>query len=271
MSQARKLKTAQPERWTEAKVFDQLRHIFPSPAHVCLPSVRNGVGYTVRERVRTADAIVFSTWPSRGLWMAGVEIKVSKSDWKKELSQPDKSDEIQQYCNYWYVAVPAGLVNVNEVPETWGLVEVKSNTACISKPAPRLDAKPIDLPLCCSIFRAMEGKVVPAALVNERIAEAEKLAREDAMKRHASDYSRLLEVVREFQAASGIKLDRYTWRAGNIGKAVKLVMDRNVGDVMKEFRKDAENAKRQIDDILKSIDAPPETEEADDFDDEDAK
>lgn len=42
MSQARKLKACD---WTESKVFDALRHVFPSPAHTRIPSVRNGTGY----------------------------------------------------------------------------------------------------------------------------------------------------------------------------------------------------------------------------------
>lgn len=32
---------------------------------------------------RYADAVMMSLWPSRGLELHGVEIKVSKSDWKR--------------------------------------------------------------------------------------------------------------------------------------------------------------------------------------------
>lgn len=257
MSTARNRRAANTDTWTEAKVFDALRHVFPSPAHVRIPSVRNGTGYS-RKRTRTADGLVFSTWPSRGLWMAGVEIKVSRSDWKRELADASKADEIQQYCNHWYVAAPAGVVPVNEVPQTWGLIEVKGASAEIVKAAPALTAKAPDLLLLCAIFRAMEGKVVCAGVVADRIREATDAAIE--AKREADDYEfkRLKEVVAEFSAASGVTLNAGTWQSGSIGKAVKFVKEHGADNILNRMRRDAEHVRNMADELLAKLNGTDE-------------
>ena len=85
------------ERWTEGRVFGLLKGPFPDGAFLRLPQVRNGTGF--QRSTRTADALIVSCWPSRGLWFAGVEIKVSLSDWKRELCKPEKSASIQKWCN----------------------------------------------------------------------------------------------------------------------------------------------------------------------------
>ena len=58
-------------------------------------------------------------WPSRGLYIAGVEIKVSRADWLKERKDPGKSVSIQRFCKYWYVAAPAGIVPVADDEDDW--------------------------------------------------------------------------------------------------------------------------------------------------------
>ena len=47
-----------------------------------------------RRQVRTADMMAISTWPSRGLYAVGIEIKVNSSDLAKELASPSKADDI---------------------------------------------------------------------------------------------------------------------------------------------------------------------------------
>ena len=100
-----------------------------------------------------ADALVISLWPSRGIWFAGVEVKVSRQDWLRELDQPTKAAEIQRYCNYWWVAAPEGIVDAGEVPETWGLYCVSGKRAKIVKPAPPLSPEPLSIAFVASVMR----------------------------------------------------------------------------------------------------------------------
>lgn len=236
--------------WDEGAVYSKLRHVFPSPAHVVLSSVRNGTGFS-RKQDRTADAIAMSVFPSRGLWMAGVEIKVSVSDWKKELANADKSVEIQRFCHHWYVAAPKGLIPANEVPETWGLIECESTTAKIAIKAPKLEALPLDMLMLCSMLRRFAESHVAASVVQEKIQEAidSHIKREaDSDSRRGRAINNHIEAVKEFQEASGIQIDSYN--AGKIGGAVKsLLAAKTLADAVERIRTDARVAKRLAENV----------------------
>jgi len=244
----------QPRYWSETAVYERLRHVFPSPAYVTLPQVRNGTGYA-RAQTRTADAVIASVWPSRGLWLAGVEIKVSRSDWKKELAHAEKSVGIQKYCKYWYVAAPSGVVPVNELPETWGLIDVKDSTAAIVKSAPELKAEPPDLLLLCSILRAVAECTVPADAVKEQISERIESARKTWEAQAGIERDHLKKAVEEFEAASGIKIsDR--WYNREIGAAVEFV--RNTGiinavNIADDLRKRAEVVAKKLEEAIAEL------------------
>jgi hypothetical protein len=210
-----------PKYWTEAAVYERLRHVFPGPAYVRLPQVRNGTGCG-RSQTRTADAVIASVWPSRGLWLAGVEIKVSRADWKKELAHAEKSVGIQKYCKHWYVAAPAGVVPVAEVPDAWGLIEVKANTASIEKASPQLEAVPVDLLLVCSILRTVSECTVSTDSVKEQVSERVESARKTWEAQAGHEMEHLQKAVREFEAASGIEISS-RWYNREIGEAVAFV------------------------------------------------
>lgn len=157
---------------TAATIRAALRVHYPSGAFAVLEEVRNGTGYARVQRY--ADAIVCSCWPSRGLWIAGVEIKVSRSDWLSELRQPGKSAEIQQWCDYWWIVAPAGLVRDGELPVAWGLLEYDPARRCKDKiavrtAAPKLGAQPISVAFIASVMRscAAEQQGLVARAVHE--------------------------------------------------------------------------------------------------------
>jgi hypothetical protein len=153
----RKKVTDRRHDWSEPQVFDKLEAIFPGPAHVRLPGVRNDTGKTAGSR--SIDALVASVYPSRGLWLAGIEIKITRSDWRKELREPEKAEAILKYVDYFYMACPTGVINVGEIPQNWGLIEVRRDGAAVTKPATKLTPKGYDLPFILSIMR----KVVNAS------------------------------------------------------------------------------------------------------------
>ncbi len=214
------MKSQTTERWTEPKVFEAIRKVFPPPAFVLLPQVRNGTGY--ERSPRTADAVAISTWPSRGLYLAGIEIKVTLSDWRRELANAQKAHDIAKYCRYWYVAAPAGVIPVGEVPETWGLVECNGKSVKIVKPAVKVEPQPIDILLLASILRAAAADSVPRHHVAAQIS-AEVKARVEAVQKTADyDLERMRNKIAQFEEASGVKLGN--WQEKQIGEAVKMVM-----------------------------------------------
>jgi hypothetical protein len=209
------------ERWSENKVFNMLSKVFPDGAFALLAQVRNGTGYT-RGTTRTADAIAVSCWPSRGLHLSGIEIKVSLSDWRHELANAAKANDIAQYCRYWYVAAPKGVVPIGEVPEKWGLIECDQKSIKIVKPAVALEEKPIDFPLLAAILRNVATSTVPKHQIDRIIADKVKERTEVIQNSCDREQARRKEMIEQFEAASGVKLSE--WRASDIGQAVKDVL-----------------------------------------------
>lgn len=83
---------------------------------------------------RVADAIAVNTLPSRNHKIIGFEFKASRSDWLNEKRDGEKADWFVQICDEWYVvAGDTGIVEEEELPEGWGLLELKPNSAQLWK------------------------------------------------------------------------------------------------------------------------------------------
>ncbi len=182
-----------------------------------MPEVRNATGY--QRQARSADAISVSTYPSRGIRVHGFEIKVSKSDWRRELANPDKAEEIAQYCDHWWIVAPPDVVDLDDLPKDWGLLVAKSNGLHKLKAAPQLLAETLDRRFLVSMLRSAHTLVEAA----ERRSPA-KVAIDDAWQegyekgkaQRAKERGRRLEQlqalekrVREFKERSGINLDSF--------------------------------------------------------------
>lgn len=200
-----------------------------------LPQVRSATGW---HRQRTADAIAMSVWPSRGLHLYGFEVKVSRSDWLKELRTPEKADEICAFCDFWYVVVgDPWIVQEGELPPTWGLiVPASKDKLCVKKEAPKLQPKPIDAYLLASILRNVATSHVHRSdiltEINEARKEGEARARgEIASIQHQLDYAQ--KAIDEFEKASGVRIS--SWNANEVGAAVKLVMESDLAGLKRHL------------------------------------
>lgn len=175
--------TAKPRQFTASQVLAELSaHKWSGNAYAWLYEVRSHTGYKPGERY--ADALVMSCWPSRGLWLAGVEVKVSRQDFLHELEQPEKSDRIQRFCDHWWLCTSPDVARIDEIPEAWGWIEVVSpRRHAIRKEAPKLPAEQITREFLASALRnSAEASerlaTVKVSLRDERDAEREKKLRE---------------------------------------------------------------------------------------------
>jgi len=212
---------------SEADVLLALRDHFDPKEYVVLPQVRNGAGFS---STRTADALVMSTWPSRGLNLYGVEIKVSRGDWLRERNKPEKADEIAAYCDYWMLAVGCeSVIKESEVPEPWGLLVPgkKPGTLKVKRPPTKLDAKPMSRSFLATILRKTLETVVPLSAVdaeierrvNEKVSALEDLMRVRLAKEFdphglMAENRKLRDAADAFHKATGVWLtaedaDRY--------------------------------------------------------------
>ncbi len=252
---------------TEPQIMIALRERYAAPEYALLPQVRNRTGFS--NTVRTADAIVMSLYPSRGLDLMGFEIKVSRSDWLVEKKNPAKAEEIARFCDRWWLVVgDENIVAPGELPSTWGLLVPRKGGGLLEKvEAPKLDAAPMSRKFMASIMRSTadaQKDYVARAEISDKLDEAREAGRLSAindgdvaaLKQVARERDCLEKAIADFEDASGVKLT--TWNAGNIGDAVRTVIGCGVDQALLRLRGVSETHKRlskDIDGNLKRIEA----------------
>lgn len=158
---------------TEAAVVQLLRERHTASGnggageHAFLAQVRNAAGF---DATRTFDAVAVNLWPSRGLAIHIFEVKVSRSDWKRELAKPDKAEDACKIADRFSIVAPAGCVKDGELPPEWGLIEVtgdgdskpwklreKVPAKLLREGSPK--ARPVSRGLLVGMLRAAPGAV----------------------------------------------------------------------------------------------------------------
>jgi hypothetical protein len=105
---------------------------------------------------RTADFIAVDTWASGKLAIHGVEIKVSRSDWLRELKDPAKAEAFMCWCSHWWLAAAnVSIARPEELPSGWGLMVATRRGLIARVPAPRRDVPPIPPESIASLLRAV--------------------------------------------------------------------------------------------------------------------
>lgn len=223
---------------TEARMLELLRVRYThsagnGDAWAFVPHVRDAAGFNA---TRTADAIAMALWPSRGLVLHGFEIKVSRSDWLRELKKPEKAERFCEIVDFWWVvAADKTIVQPGELPDTWGLLVAKGSRLVAEKEAPRLKdetAQPVDRGFVACLLRsaAKVQRAGPAEIAEALAAERERIAdiHEERVRLERERYDQLLGDVQAFQQAAGIKIgdSRYGTRSpAAVGRAVRAVLD----------------------------------------------
>jgi len=238
---------------TEGELVAMLARKYPAPAYALIAQVRDSTGASA---CRTADALAFSLWPSRGLGIEDFECKSSRSDWLKELSDPTKAGEFQRFCRRWWIVCGSDdLVHPGELPPTWGLMVPTPNGQGLRvvAEAPLLDASAPDLPLLCAIMRRMTDATISREehqdIVERVRVEAEERGKQAATKAPERGFEQafreLREKVDQFKNATGVDLD---WRhdSTRYHEAMKLLVHDNYRqDVKRALAEAAEEFERQ--------------------------
>lgn len=222
-------------------VYAALCELWPKGAFAVLPEVGNSTGAGTK---RHADAVVMSLWPSRGLWVAGVEIKVSRSDWLAELRNAEKAEEVAAYCDHWYVAVSrADIIAEGEMPKLWGLIACDSGKAKVIKAAPELTPKALDRGFVAAMLRRAAEFTAPDAWVVDKLAGIHSRSREEAEARCGREAEmwkkkaeELSQSISEFENKTGMNI-RGGYRSEHsyeTFRAVKRALEE--GDADLDFR-----------------------------------
>lgn len=225
----------------------------------------NGTGW--RRQKRFADALVLQCWPSRGITLTGIEVKVTRSDWMREFRDPSKADELRNWCAYWYLATPPGIVKVDEVPKTWGLYEIDGRNVTCAKKAPEQKTKPLDIEFIASMARhaASQQNAIRTAgheagyeLARKRfdkggVAEAEQKLDEERRQKYQlererddarRDFASLKAAVEVFEKTAGLPERAISSQRGYMGispvgdyyNLARALSQRPIEDLADHFR-----------------------------------
>lgn len=193
-----------------ASVFDLLRRRHPAGEWAYLEEVapRTGGG------TRYADAVAVNLWNSRGHAVHGFEVKVSRSDWLRELKQPAKAEEVYVHCDHWWLVTEKGIVKDGELPVTWGHLERRGGSLYTVKAAPRLEPKPLTRGFFASLVRrSFEGIERKAGAIHiDKVAEL-RAEYEKAKAGHRAEAQRELERLKariaDFEKKTGLSFTDY--------------------------------------------------------------
>lgn len=140
------------KRFKAADVRMALRRHFAAPECAIVFEVAQSTGAGAN---RHLDAVAMELWPSRGLMLHGIEIKVQRADWRKEKKTPEKAEEVARYCDLFWIAAPVSIVPVAELPSAWGLIEVQENGDVRVRKAPmKTDSEPLGRAFLAALLRA---------------------------------------------------------------------------------------------------------------------
>jgi hypothetical protein len=156
-SKERQLEHRDAEKITERTMLNLLRARYSAasgngPRWAFFTHVRDRAGF---DATRTLDAVAMDTWPSSGCALHGIEVKVSRADWLRELGQPNKAAAFVRFMDYFWIAAPFGVVRGDELPTGWGLLETRAPGGLrLSVKASRLLPEPVDRSFMACLMRA---------------------------------------------------------------------------------------------------------------------
>jgi len=71
---------------------------------------------------RIADALAIECYGA--CMRQGYEVKISRSDFRADINQPDKQQALMEMVHRFYYVTPDRMINKSEVPEGAGLIEI---------------------------------------------------------------------------------------------------------------------------------------------------
>ncbi len=201
---------------------------WPAGEYVLIPEAPDGCD----RQGRKIDLLAVSTWRSRGLEVEAVEVKVSMSDWRRELKKPQKADFWWKHAHRFWIAAPADVAAKikPELPTGWGLLACSDGGSQIVVRPPKREPEPLPWSTVVGIMRAAQD-AGPSLLDRVRMEGYEQGLKQGKKQagntfEHAATkdaYKTLLHNVEVFEKTSGVTITK-PYTQGDIGAAVALVL-----------------------------------------------
>lgn len=221
---------------TATDIKAAMRKTWGAPEYAVLWEVAPATGYG--HKPRYADAMIMGLWPSRGLELHGVEIKVSRSDWKREAADPEKAEALAKFCDRWWIHTCPGVIHdLAEVPLTWGVREWNGKRWNTLREATLTEAAPCDRKVLASLMRRATESVQPLAQqIASEMLESERAKIASEIERGIADgigrKDRNTLIVEQLEAELGLKFKDHLTYQGNepaeVGALIKTILESGI-------------------------------------------
>lgn len=214
-------------------------------------AVAEEVGLTTGYSHRRLDMMILDCYSSNGFRIDGIEIKVSTSDLRRELSDPEKHIAFFDVIDYYTIAAPTGVVEplLDIIPKQWGILIVNENgtTRYRRRPLALVDAK-ADRSVPRGFFAAVTRSIQQRQPAEQEIQAAYDRGQKEIEERLQKNR----EYLRDEVAKSADKLKQYDklmCRFRIYGDDVDAIMDE-----FERFRKlEVDWVSRSIDTTIKKL------------------
>ncbi len=209
---------------------DLLAAKYPRDRYALFFDVPDNVGTNQRRR---ADAIAVGCWNSVGHLVEGFELKVSRSDWLREVSSVNKSDPFIERCDRWWLVTSSPTIaKLEEVPACWGWMAATKGGLRVQRPAARLpqDDDRLNRLFVIGLLRKLQESLTNSPEVRQLVESVRKDAESRLDERVQSAVSRISRSATEaeariekFEKAAGFKLE--DWRFGKAGTVIRQLSE----------------------------------------------
>ncbi len=242
-------------------VYQLLKRQYPTGEYVLLKEVSDTTG----SRSRSLDYMVMGLWPSRGIYLHGIELKSYRSDWLNELKNPAKQEKHFNYCDYFWLLTDStkqNVASIDEIPETWGWMNIVGGKLKIHKKAPKLTPEPLPRGLLAALLRRADDKqgFILQSEIQERLNQEYQRGLLGVNKgiNWKENYNNLLKNVEAFEQEAGITIGKYSYidNCRELGKIVSMIRKGGIGDYIgklerlnSEARAIADKINQQVNDL----------------------
>lgn len=210
---------------------------------------------TGSEQTRRLDMVVVDCYRSNGYSIEGIEVKVSKADLRRELQDSSKHNVFFDSLDYYSLAAPEDIIDMDIIPPKWGIYAVKrlqdGNLHLYAKRKPLSlhdERQPvIDRAFAVCLMRALSCQSPTKAQLDEARREGEKKGWQQAKDELSRTHGvREVERMREKLAAYEKLYEKCGfWGAWSIEHGI---------EVFEKYRAvDLESIERQLTSVQDSI------------------
>lgn len=162
---------------------------------------------------RYVDAFALNTYPSKKFWRVAYEIKVSRADFLKELSQPEKRQWGFDISNEFWFACAPGVAKAEEIPEECGLLVAENGKLKRVKVAKQRKARDLTMAEVSAFARRSNQA--------DKYWDAKWLYQGSELDEEALD--RLVRAIYDLEAEKRHEERARKWYEANIASVVRAV------------------------------------------------